>query len=125
LPAGKKYVAEYVNDCASCGSFLDLGDDDVEPPPSQQLRGAIAAGTLRHHLASQQQPSQLPVLQLSQPSKVRGFKVTPALRLQQQLRKYQHDAAPMCALHCAQQFCITCLASCTTNHWIHENMMAA
>lgn len=70
LLAGKKYVAEYVNDCPSCGSFFDLGDDDVEPPPSQQLRGTIAAGTLRQHLASQQPPSQLPVLQLSQPSKV-------------------------------------------------------
>jgi hypothetical protein len=70
LLAGKKYVAEYVNDCPSCGSFFELGDDDVEPPPNPQLRGTIAAGTLRQHVASQQQPSQLPALQLSQPSKV-------------------------------------------------------
>jgi hypothetical protein len=70
--AGTKYVAEYVNDCPSCGSFFELGDDDVEPPPNQQLRGTIAAGTLRQHVASQQQPTQLPALQLSQPSKVGG-----------------------------------------------------
>ncbi|WIA29326.1 hypothetical protein OEZ86_011831 [Tetradesmus obliquus] len=90
---GKKYVAEYVNDCPSCGSFFDLGDDDVEPPPSQQLRGTIAAGTLRQHLASQQPPSQLPVLQLSQPSKVLAKEFVAVRQQRKQLKPGAADAA--------------------------------
>lgn len=68
-PAGKKHVAEYLNDMPTCGSFFELTDDDVEAPPNQQLRNTIISHALQAAVAGKQSPG-LPVLQLMQPSKV-------------------------------------------------------
>lgn len=60
----KKLVAEYVDDTPTCGSMLDLGDDAVEAPATQQLRDAIAAARVG-------QQGLAPELGLLQPSRVR------------------------------------------------------
>lgn len=67
--AGKKYVAEYVSGSAQCGVFYDLADDDVEAPPTQQLKATLNSSTLQQAVTGQL-PAQMPQLELSQPSKV-------------------------------------------------------
>ncbi|KAF6262558.1 hypothetical protein COO60DRAFT_615227 [Scenedesmus sp. NREL 46B-D3] len=51
--SGKKYVAEYVNDCPRCGSFFELGNDAVEPPPASSWRHHCS----RHAAAAPWQPA--------------------------------------------------------------------
>lgn len=71
----KKHVAEYVDDTPTCGSMLDLADEEVEVPAIQQLREAIAAARVKAAGAaaaaadSTTQPC-MPELQLVQPSQV-------------------------------------------------------
>ena len=69
----KKLVAEYVDDTPTCGSMLDLGDDAVEAPATQQLRDAITAARVKAAgaAAAAGQQGLAPELQLLQPSRVR------------------------------------------------------
>jgi len=78
----KKHVAEYVDDTPTCGSMLDLADEEVEVPATQQLRDAIAAARVKAAGAaaaadSTTQPC-MPELQLVQPSQVRAGAPTSA-----------------------------------------------
>jgi hypothetical protein len=75
----KKYVAEYVDDMASAGCMMELDDEAVESPATQQLRDAIAAARVRAAgaaaataAAGDQTAAELPELKLIQPSKVHG-----------------------------------------------------
>jgi hypothetical protein len=43
----KKYVAEYVDDMATTGCMMELDDEAVEVPATEQLREAIAAARVR------------------------------------------------------------------------------
>jgi hypothetical protein len=74
----KKYVAEYVDDMATTGCMMELDDEAVEVPATEQLREAIAAARVRAAGAAartaavgDQTAAQLPELKLIQPSKVR------------------------------------------------------
>jgi hypothetical protein len=74
----KKYVAEYVDDMATTGCVMELDDEAVEVPATEQLREAIAAARVRAAGAAartaavgDQTAAQLPELKLIQPSKVR------------------------------------------------------
>lgn len=74
----KKYVAEYVDDMATTGCMIELDDEAVEAPATQQLRDAIAAARVRAAgaaavaaAAGDQTAAELPELKLIQPSKVR------------------------------------------------------
>lgn len=67
--AGKKYVAEYVDDRPTCGSVLEINDDEFEPPATQDLADSITRATVQLELAGHT-PAPIPPLQLLQPSKV-------------------------------------------------------
>lgn len=76
----KKYVAEYVDDMATCGAMMDIDEESVEAPATQQLRDAIAAARVRAAGAAAAAAvadgscaapvAELPELKLIQPSKV-------------------------------------------------------
>eukprot|EP00775_Hariotina_reticulata_P010338 gene10338-10495_t len=75
LGRGKKFVAEYVNNMPTCGTFYELDDDSVEAVPSQRLQDSIAAGWQQAAAVAERtgaQQGMLPVLQLLQPSAVLG-----------------------------------------------------
>lgn len=86
---GKKHVAEYADDMATCGAMLDLDDESVEAPATQQLRDTIAAARLRAAGSAAAAAGAggddagapgLPELKLIQPSKVSRFKMNQHLR---------------------------------------------
>ena len=84
----KKYVAEYIDDTATCGIMLDLDEELVERPATQQLRDAIAAARLCAGAAAAAAAAagsaagaadspvpDLPELKLVQPNKVSGHQL--------------------------------------------------
>lgn len=69
----KKYVAEYVDDTPTCGSMLELSDDSIEAPATQQLQDAIASARVKAAGAAVGECTvpEMPELGLVQPSRVR------------------------------------------------------
>lgn len=79
----QKLVAEYVDDCPTCGVMMDLADNsaEAEAPITQQLRDAIAAARVKAIGASAADSAapttsclELPGLQLVQPNQVGAFR---------------------------------------------------
>lgn len=69
----RKYVAEYVDDTPTCGSMLELADESIEAPATQQLRDAIAAARVKAAgaaVAGDCALPEMPELGLVQPSRV-------------------------------------------------------
>ncbi|KIZ07049.1 hypothetical protein MNEG_0899 [Monoraphidium neglectum] len=110
---GKKYVAEWVDDKPVCGTVLALDSADLEPPSAHGLAEALAREAARRQLSkggagptgadSNGSPAPLPVIYLSQPSKVlaREFVAVRAAREARAARPPPPTALPGAALQAA------------------------
>lgn len=107
---GRKHVAEYADDMATCGAMMDLDDESVEAPATQQLRDAIAAARVRAAGAAAVAAAGaggddagvpgLPELRLIQPSKVS------TIMMSQHLKQHLPAQASQRTCHQSKAVCL-------------------